>query len=127
MFLEPPCGTFSIDRNPKLRSKLRPEGFEPCEFGDFEEHSEGGVCPGLTVRSGEHLVFTQSGTYRVGAIMRKPLDRGWPSDLVKAIRGSPKEPSPGSGASRILAFVKCIDPTELKTGAEFAPHAAQLP
>ena len=32
LFLELPCTTFSIARNPKLRSNTQPEGFEPMEF-----------------------------------------------------------------------------------------------
>ena len=58
------------------------------------------------MRSGEHLVATQSGTFRVGAVMKRPADRQWSDDLVKSIRGSPKKPNPEADGFRIPMFVK---------------------
>ena len=69
---------------------------------------------------------TQSGTYRVGAIMGNPLTAGGRPTLSRpfvAARMSRVQ----AHAPREFVFVRCIGPTEQKTGAEFAPHAPQQP
>ena len=53
--------------------------------------------------------------------MKRPLDRQWSEDLVKAIRGSPKEPKPGVDGSRIPMFVKYKD--QPKTSAKYEVRA----
>ena len=88
------------------------------KIGDFEDRFEEGIWVGLTVRSGEHIVATQDGTYRTGAVMKRPLDRQWSEDLVKAIRGSPKEPKPGVDGSRIPMFVKYKDQPKMSAKYE---------
>ena len=59
--------------------------------------------------------------------MRRPLDQRWSMEIVKAIKGSPKEPSPGSNHSKIPVFVKYSDPAELKVDRRFAHHVDAKP
>ena len=45
--------------------------------GDFRDRFENGVWVGCTIRSGEHLVATEKGVFKVGSIIRKPEDKRW--------------------------------------------------
>ena len=74
--------------------------------GDFRDRFENGVWVGCTIRSGEHLVATEKGVFKVSSVVRKPEDRRWSSEAIKSIKGSPKEPVPGSGSSRLIAYSK---------------------
>ena len=74
--------------------------------GDFQDRFESGVWLGCTVRSGEHLIGTTRGVYKVSSVMRRAEDKRWSSEMIKGIQGSPMEPVPGSGTSRITAFAK---------------------
>ena len=96
------------------------------DIGDFEDRFAEGIWVGLTVRSGEHVVANEHGTFRTGAIVRKPADVRWSFEEVQSIRGSPKEPRPGSGNSRIPVFVK-FDADGPRPDRRFAPRAAQEP
>ena len=46
--------------------------------GDFADKFQAGVWLGVTVRSGEHLVATSSGMYKVETVMRRGDDGKWP-------------------------------------------------
>ena len=56
------------------------------------------------MRTGEHLVATSQGVFRVSTIMRRPADQRWSEELVKGMKGTPGEPVPGSSGRRIPAF-----------------------
>ena len=58
------------------------------------------------VRSGEHLVGTNRGVFKVSTIMRRTLDKRWSEQMVRDIVGSPDEPVPGSGNRRVSAYAK---------------------
>ena len=75
-------------------------------IGDYEDRFEKGVWTGLTVRSGEHVITNEHGTFRVGSIMRRPADCQWSAELIKSIKGSPKEPRPGSGSAKSPVLCK---------------------
>ena len=88
--------------------------------GDFENKFETGIWLGCTVRSGEHIVGTPRGVYKVSSIMRKAEDRRWSLEMIKDVNGSPMEPIPGSGQSKIRAFARQKENTDEKD-AKFAP------
>ena len=67
---------------------------------------------GCTVRSGEHIVGTTTGVYKVSSVLRKAEDKRWSIDMIKAIRGSPMEPVPGSGHGKMRAFSKAKENEE---------------
>ena len=80
--------------------------------GDFNDRFEIGVWVGCTVRSGEHLVATQGGVFKASSVLRRAQDKRWSSELIKAVKGTPKEPVPGSGNSKIVAYAKHKDAGE---------------
>ena len=74
--------------------------------GDFRDRFETGIWVGCTIRSGEHLVATERGVYKVSSVIRRAEDKRWSPDLIEKIRGTPKEPVPGSGKSNLVAYSK---------------------
>ena len=44
-------------------------------IGDFEDRFEEGVWLGMTAQSGENIVATTDGVYRVGGVMRTAPDQ----------------------------------------------------
>ena len=95
-------------------------------IGDFEDRFSEGVWVGLTVRSGEHVIATEHGTFRTGAIMRKSADARWSAEMIRNIRGSPKEPRPGSNSSKLPVFVK-HDAGGPRVDRIFVPRADEMP
>ena len=89
--------------------------------GDFADRFEIGAWVGCTIRSGEHLVATPDGVFKVASVMRKPEDARWSKELIMGMKGSPKEPIPGSGSTRIVAYSKHREDKE-KTQPEFQPR-----
>ena len=83
--------------------------------GDFQDRFESGIWLGCTVRSGEHLIGTAKGVHKVSSVLRKAEDRRWSAEAIKNITGSPMEPVPGTGSSKITAFSKKRENTEPKT------------
>ena len=75
-------------------------------IGDFEDRWEQGVWVGFVMRSGEHLVSTAKGTFKVGTVMRRAPGKQWSSELVKAVSGTPQNPIPGSASHNIPTFAK---------------------
>jgi hypothetical protein len=82
------------------------------KIGDFENRWERGVWVGFIMRSGEHLVATKAGVFRVSTVMRRSPDKRWSADLVGQIGGSPSIPVPGAVGRRIPAFAKKFEDTE---------------
>ena len=64
------------------------------------------------MRSGEHLVATKAGVFRVSTVMRRSPDKRWSADLVSQMGGSPSIPVPGAVGRRIPAFAKKLEDTE---------------
>ena len=92
--------------------------------GDFQDRFETGVWLGCTVRSGEHLIGTPKGIFKVSSVMRRADDRRWSEELIKGIVGSPMGPVPGSGHSRVTAFAKHHGSSK-PTDARFVPPPPQ--
>ena len=111
-----PCGRTSMHRmkGQKTHRPMIPFG-EAVLFkipktkrriGDFEDRFEKGIWVGMTVQSGENIVATGDGVYRVGGIMRCAPDKRWSAELVGSITGTPAEPRPGSGSDTIPTYAK---------------------
>ncbi len=80
--------------------------------GDFQDRFETGIWLGSLIRSGEHLVGTADGVYTVSQIMRCSEDKKWSSELVDGLKGTPREPVPGSGR-KLHAYAKSKEDTEV--------------
>ena len=93
--------------------------------GDFHDRFESGIWLGCTIRSGEHLVGTSRGVYKVSSVLRKAEDRRWSASAFKDLKGSPVEPVPGSGSSKITAFSKKRDTETAKESVVYAPAPAR--
>ena len=78
----------------------------PSMPGDFQDRFEMGVWLGCLVRSGEHIVGTKNGVYTVGHVTPRSEDKKWSRELVMELKGTPKEPVPGSGTAKMRAFSK---------------------
>lgn len=75
-------------------------------IGSFEDRWEKGVWAVVESRSGEHLVATAEGIFKVSTIKRRPADQRWSSEMLQNITGTLQEPTPGSGQRRIQAYAK---------------------
>ena len=110
-----PFGEVVLFKLPKTKRRL----------GDLEDRFEKGVWLGLTVQSGENIVCSGGVVYRTGSIMRRAPDQRWSPDLVKAIKGTPAEPNPGSGSSNVPTYAKRDEQT---SGERYeAPPEAPVP
>ena len=126
-----PCGRTSLHRmkGQKTHRPMIPFG-EAVMFkipktkrrlGDFEDRFEKGIWLGLTVQSGENIVGTLEGVYRVGGIMRCAPDKRWSSGMIRTIVGTPAEPKPGSGSETIPTYAK-----QQRSGT-IRPESFQIP
>ncbi len=83
--------------------------------GDFEDRWERGVWLGFIMKTGEHLVGTARGVFRVSTVMRRASDKRWSAQLLRNIGGSPAEPVPGATGRRIPAFAKKFEAENAET------------
>ena len=93
----------------------------PRKDGDFSDRFGTGVWLGCTIRSGEHLIGTERGVFTVSSVNRCPEDKRWSIDLIKGLKGTPREPVPGSGTSKVHAYAKPVE-EESKSTPTFAPR-----
>ena len=91
-----PFGETVMFKVPKTRRRI----------GDFEDRFEKGVWLGMTVQSGENIVATTDGVYRVGGVMRRAPDQRWSAEMIQGIKGTPAEPKPGSGSDIMPTYAK---------------------
>lgn len=58
-------------------------------------------------RNGEIMIIAKDGfAYRVGAIKRRPADDRWNPGWLKAIKGTPAEPSRRSKDGDVMPYVR---------------------
>ena len=72
----------------------------PLMPGELEGLWSEGIWLGFDMRTGEHMVGTSVGVFRVAAVTRKPMDARWSADAVAAPQGSPKQPVPNQASQR---------------------------
>ena len=94
--------------------------------GDFRDRFEEGIWVGFITRSGEHLVATDRGVFKVSSVMRRSEDKRWSGDAIQKIQGSPKEPIPGSGSSNIVAYSKTREDKD-RQPTQYAPREIEEP
>ena len=90
--------------------------------GDFRDRHEQGIFLGSTLRTGEYLVGCPSGVYTVSSCNRCSEDLRWSMEMMRQVRGTPREPTPGSGSHRLVAYAKKREQAPQKQ-PEFAPRA----
>ena len=91
-----PFGEAVMFKIPKTKTKV----------GDFEDRFEKGIWLGMTIQSGENIVATSEGVYRVGRVMRCAPDQRWSAEMIGKVVGSPAEPKPDSGSDKIPTYTK---------------------
>ena len=74
--------------------------------GKFEARWDEGVYLGFNVRSGEDLVSTEQGVFRVSTVRRKPPDERWAKAMLDKIAGTPEAPTAGASGRRIPVYAK---------------------
>ena len=67
---------------------------------------------------------TEGGVYKVSIVVRKSEDKRWSAEAVSKIKGTPKEPVPGSGSSRVTAFARHREDPEARR-VDYAPGPAR--
>ena len=91
-----PMGETVLFKIPKTQQRV----------GKFEDRWDVGCWVGFIIRTGEHLVATNRGVFRVSTVRRRTPDKRWSATLIKSMTGTPADPVPGSGNRRIPAFAK---------------------
>ena len=64
-----------------------------------------GLCL-VSTWSGEHLIGTNVGVFRVATVRRKPADAKRSANRVTEMQGTPKQPVPGQAGKRAPAFAR---------------------
>ena len=54
-------------------------------IGSFEDRWEAGIWVGFVMRSGEHLVATRKGVFKVSTVIRRPPDKRWSAKMIGEI------------------------------------------
>ena len=86
--------------------KQRTDIADPQAVGKYEDRYRDGVFVGYDLRSGEHLVATETGVYRTGACKRKAEDQQWSLQMINNIVGDPEHPIPGGDSGRPPTYTK---------------------
>jgi hypothetical protein len=74
--------------------------------GKFEPKWEEGVYVGFNIRTGEDLVSTDRGVFRVSTVRRRPANERWSKVLLDGIVGTPAIPVPGAQNRKMPAYAK---------------------
>ena len=91
--------------------------------GKFEELWEHGVYVGFVIRSGEDLVATPDGVFKVSTLRRRPLAERWSSDMMSKVAGTPAAPVPGRADRRSPAYARKFAKTqEQREAPVFVPQ-----
>ena len=81
-------------------------------IGKFEDRWEPGCWVGSAVRTGEHLVATSRGAFRVSTVMRRPSGQCSSETIIQDITGSLEVPIPGMSGRCIPAHAKQYQQTQ---------------
>ena len=74
--------------------------------GKLEPKWEEGVYVGFVIRTGEDLVWTPNGVFRVSTVRRRPADERWSKQLLDGIVGTPATPVPGVAGRKVPTYAK---------------------
>ena len=72
--------------------------------GKFEDRWDEGLWLGFDMRSGENLIGTSVGVFKVATVQRKPIDERWSANRLTELQGSPKQPVPNQANRRMPAY-----------------------
>ena len=72
--------------------------------GKYEDLWKDGLWLGCDARSGENLIGTDVGVFKVATVRRKPEDERWSAFMIIQMTGSPKTPVPGQATRRMPAY-----------------------
>ena len=95
--------------------------------GKFEPRWEDGIYVGFNIGTGEDLVSTDRGVFRVSTVRRKPVDERWSKQLLDGIVGSPAVPIVGIVSRRMPAYAKMFDNNPAKKPTEYAEQPMAEP
>ena len=73
---------------------------------NLEARWDDGIWLGIENRTGEVRIGTESGVIKCRSIRRKPEEEKWSVATLKALKGSPWDPSPGSESQQGDTVVK---------------------
>ena len=91
--------------------------------GKFEPRWEEGVYVGFHIRSGEDLISTEKGVFRVSTVRRRPANERWSKELIDGVAGSPAMPMPGESGRRMKAYARKFgSEEEARAPTTFAPQ-----
>ena len=79
---------------------LKPRGHD---IGELEPRSYDGIRLGVGTRTDEDIVGTYNGATRARSIKRLPDGQRRDAPVFRTTRGTPRQPAPGSGSSRLPA------------------------
>ena len=74
--------------------------------GKSEEQWDYGMCVGFVIRSGEDLVATPDGVFKVSTVRRRPRNERWSKAMIDKIAGTPAQPVPGSTSRKSPAYAR---------------------
>ena len=97
--------------------------------GKFESKWEEGIYVGFVIRTGEDLVSTPNGVFRVSTVRRRPPAERWSKQLIDGIVGTPAIPVPGVAGRKLPTYAKKFSAAAgEKKATEFAqPPPAEEP
>ena len=97
--------------------------------GRLEPKWEEGVYVGFVIRTGEDLVSTPNGVFRVSTVRRRPADERWSKQLLDGIVGTPAIPVPGVAGRKVPTYAKKFSTTapEKKPSDFMPPEEAEAP
>ena len=71
----------------------------------MDERFHEGVWIGFNTHSKEHLIGTPEGVIRARTLRRRPMSERWSHQAVLGVRGTPRNPTPGSESDKVLVRI----------------------
>ena len=90
--------------------------------GTFEQRFERGTYLGFIIRSGEHVVGTEEGVFRVTNVRRAPAEERWSLEIINKIIGTPEQPVPDVRNRRVPTYAKKFTNKDEQKEPKFVPQ-----
>ena len=87
--------------------------------GKFEPQWKKEVYVGCNIRTGEDLVSTDRGVFRVSTVRRRPIEERWSKELLDGIVGTPAAPVAGVEGRQMPACAKKFDGNTMRKAPAF--------